>query len=175
MLTTFTLLLIAALVTALLGFYYQKLALAKKTTHQAKQALLSRSAQIKRNFKSNIERFAAEGTLSKSSETAIYRLANYYFVFQPVTSETVEQYAQLVIDITNVIDGIHTTSEEQTLTASHEQIDRFAASLPAHASGYTASFYKNEMPLLMFHLSEAPQSISNGLTIEKAQDNALAS
>ena len=174
MLTIFTLLLIAALVTALLGYYYQKLAFAKKTTRQAKQALLSHSNQIKRNFKNNIERLAAEGALSKAGETAIYRLANYYFVFQSVTPQTVEHFAQMAKDVINAIEDTAQTNEEQTLNAQ-SQVERFAASLPVHANGYTASFYKSELPLLIFHLNQIPQTFSDEQEIEKQQDSALIS
>jgi hypothetical protein len=157
MLTIITLLLIAALLTALLAYYYQKAAFEKKSQQQAKQALLKRSNQIKDSFKNSLERIASTGVLNSKSESAIYRLANYYFVFQTVNSQTVEQFSLLTKDLITTIDDKIMVCTEEEMQALQQQLERFAAALPKAAGGYTANFYHSDLPLLVFHLKQDPQ------------------
>lgn len=158
MLTIITLLLSAALLTALLAYYYQKAAFEKKSHQQAKQALLKRSNQIKTSFKQNLERITASGALCPKSESAIYRIANYYFVFQSVNSQTVEHFSQLTKDLVHAIDDIIDNNQSKDNQTIKQQLERFAASLPHAAGGYTANFYRSDLPVLIFHLKQDPKS-----------------
>ncbi|KJY83961.1 hypothetical protein TW81_06450 [Vibrio galatheae] len=175
MLTIIALLLIFALLTAVLAYYYRKVTLEKKANQQAKQALLKRSNQIKNSFKQNLERIAVSGALCPKSETAIFRLANFYFVFQPVNAQTVEQYAQLTKDFISTIDKKISANQEST-EVIQQRLERFASALPKAAGGYTANFYRNDLPLLIFHLKQVELEPEAGIAAgEETESTQLAS
>lgn len=175
MLTIITLLLIAALLTAVLAYYYQKVSFEKRSQQQAKQALLKRSNQIKDSFKHSLERIASTGVLSSKSESAIYRLANYYFVFQAVNAQTVDQFSLLTKDlITTIDDKIMVCPEEET-QALQQQLERFASALPKAAGGYTANFYRSDLPLLVFHLKQEPERDSEQVNETQTDEAQMAS
>ncbi|MEH0739894.1 hypothetical protein H4F05_00105 [Vibrio cholerae] len=163
--------LLAIVLTALLAHYYHSESVRRKSRQDAKQTLLLRSKRIKQTFKGQIERFCALDALTPETETAVLRLANLFFVFQPVNSHTVEQYQETLNNLVKTIDERIDAAQETSLDMLSADLERFAASLPKANSAYTASFYRNDLPAMIYHLSnQTTTSVSDEATMKPAPE-----
>ena len=141
---------------ALYTFYLYQEAKSKNASQNVRKTLNARIEKFKRSFKTDTQELASSGVLSKQGLDAIYRLPNYYFVFQPITVENVERYEQLLGSLLTVIHDklLPGLEASEVPTSVQEQLDQFVRSLPTVAKGYDASFYRNDLPVLMQRLMD---------------------
>ena len=148
--------LILALV-ALFTYYFYQEAKRKSASQAARKTLTARIERLKRSFKAKIQDLVSLGVLSKQGQDTIYRLPNYYFVFQPITLENVEHCEHLLGSLLNVInDKLLSESETSDVPNSVQvHLNHFVCSLPSMAKDYHASFYRNDLPVLIKKLMDA--------------------
>ncbi|PWI33546.1 hypothetical protein DI392_08750 [Vibrio albus] len=161
---TITSLLLALL--ALLSYYLRKEAQSKKASQAARKTLTTRIEKLKNSFKSDLQELVSLGVLSPSGLDTVNRLPNYYFVFQPVTAENVEHYELLLGNLRNAINSKLLSAPEEDDRSSFLQklLNQLVSSLPSTASGYNASFYRNDLPVLIRRVEDAQVQLGEDAT-----------
>ncbi|NOJ23540.1 hypothetical protein [Vibrio coralliilyticus] len=138
-----------------LYFYFE--AKRKKEAQDAKKTLTVRVEKMKKRFKSEAQQWVFSGALSKQDESTMIRLPNYFFVFQPITPENVEHYEQSLESVLLTVNEkvLLVPNNSDDVTAPCEPLCQFVQSLPSAAQGYNASFYRNDLPVLIQKLRDA--------------------
>lgn len=150
-----TLLVIALLM--LCSFYFYQENKHKRDQQQTKKSLVARVEKFKLRFKDSINPITASGDLSQQESDALFRVANYYFVYQSMSLENVDRYEQQLGSLLNLIES--SVLSELGANELDEQpansLVKFVHSLPSRVEGFGPSFYNNDLPVLMQKLSEA--------------------
>lgn len=139
---------------ALFAYYNFLVAKREKFVQVEKKYLLTRIDKMKAHFKSDIQQLEKLGVLSHKGQEVAYRLINYYFVFQPITLENVEQCERSLKSLLNTINNKLIT-DASSPTFVQEQLNHFLRALPTQAAGYNISFYRNDLPMLIQNLGNA--------------------
>jgi hypothetical protein len=156
MLEVFAYIIILALVGLVVAYLYVD-AQRKKAIKQQKQAAILLATRIKANFKSDVYQFVEQENLTSKQYESIYRIANNFFIFQPVTRQSIEFYKY---SLNNVITAIPNGGPESIhFNLMQEQITLFIDSLPIAANYYTLAFYRKTLPQLINNLVNAKEEI----------------
>lgn len=156
MLTIITYFFVPAL-TILIGFYLYVEAQRKKLIKANKRATLLRINKIKDTFKADLRQLVEQQKLTISGYESAYRIANNFFVFQPVTPNSIRYCDEL---LKNVISALTTGGPDSlNFDLVQEQINLFLRALPKAASGYNSDFYRNKLPNLINKLHDAQENI----------------
>lgn len=138
---------IVLVVIVLIGAYFYVEQQRRKVEEENKKARALRIATMKHNFKLELVKLVESEVLSIKEQEVIFQIANNFFVFQPVTNNSIDYCEQLLI---NVIDAIRTAGPENIqLDLLQEHVRSFARALPTAAGGYNGRFYRNELPNLI--------------------------
>lgn len=158
----------------LIAFYFFQQNKQKTQEQNEKKSLGLRIEKVKKRFKAKVKPLTQSACLTQKEGDALYRIANYYFVYQATCAENVTHYEQLVTDLLNVIEN----DAYPTLSGDQEQAEiaqnalvHLVQSLPPRVDGYTASFYRNDLPVLTQRLKEAFSSdavVDEDLLLEEA-------
>lgn len=149
-------LLLAMLV--LFTFYFYHYNKTKTREQSNKKSLVFRVEQLKRHFKADIKPLLDSGCLTQAEGEALYRVANYYFVYQAMTEDNVSHYEWLISDLHNVInfDVLRTLDEDnEVFELTQSVLTQLVHSLPARVDGYTATFYRSDLPVLTQRLKDS--------------------
>jgi hypothetical protein len=138
-------------------YYYQRESQRKKTAQAERKMLIARIERMKAKFKADVQQFESFGILSKQGQDVIYRLANYYFVFQPVTTENVAQCELLLDKLVRAVNNKLIAFDSDNPTFIVTQLKIFLQALPKQAAGYDAKFYRKELPQLIQALNNAQE------------------
>jgi hypothetical protein len=142
---------------ALIGAYVYVEAQKRKAIEEKKKAVILYVATIKDKFKANIKQYVEQDILTIKQYQSLYRIANNFFIFQPITGKSIEFCEH---SLNNVISAIpNSTPDSVHFELVQQQISLFVSSLPVVANGYNASFYRNELPLLIKRLVESKEDI----------------
>lgn len=142
----------------LIAFYFYHYNKQKSQEQSEKKSLGSRVEKLKKRFKSKTKPLTGSGCLSQKEGDAIYRIANYYFVYQTMTPENVAHYEQLMLGLLGVIEEDvfpALSRDEETAEMTQKALVQLVQSLPPRVDGYNASFYRNDLPVLTQRLREA--------------------
>jgi hypothetical protein len=142
---------------ALVGAYVYIETQKRKAIEVKKKAVIVYVATIKDKFKTKIIQLVEQEILTIKQHQSIYRIANNFFIFQPVTSKSIE-FCEHTLN--NVISAIpNGGADTPHFVLLQEKISLFVMALPVVANGYNASFYRNELPLLIKGLVESKENI----------------
>ena len=143
---------IPVLVILVVAYFYvetQK----RKVIEKKKKAIVLRVATMKDNFKADVKRLVEQQILTTREQESVYRIANNFFVFQPVTIKSIDYCEQL---LKNVISAMPTCGPDSiNFNFVQEQVNLFVRSLPDAASGHNVAFYRNELPELIKQLVDS--------------------
>ncbi|KHD26840.1 hypothetical protein NM09_02150 [Vibrio caribbeanicus] len=142
----------------LITFYFYHYNKKKAQEQNEKKSLSSRVEKLKKRFKASLKPLTQSGCLSQKESDALYRIANYYFVYQTMTPENVAHYEQLTSDLLNVIevDVLASLSrDEDAAEFTQNVLMNLVQSLPPRVDGYTAGFYRNDLPVLTQRLKDS--------------------
>ncbi|CAM3033813.1 hypothetical protein [Vibrio neptunius] len=153
----FILVALLSVLLILFSIYFYFEAKRKKEAQDAKKALTVRVEKMKRRFKSETQQWMFYGALSKQDESTIIRLPNYFFVFQPITPANVDHYEQSLESVLLTVNEkvLLVPNNSDDAKAPSEPLYQFIQSLPSSAQGYNASFYRNDLPVLIQKLRDA--------------------
>lgn len=129
----------------------------KKMIQDNKKAVFFRVTKIKDNFKGDLKKLVEQQVLTIKGHNAIYRIANNFFVFQPVTNGSIAYCEQLLNSVISAMPREKPGSEK--FYAAQEQVRIFAASLPTSANGYNTNFYRKELPALINKLTDSQENL----------------
>ncbi len=147
---------IPVLVILVVAYFYVE-AQKRKVIEENKKAIVLRVATIKDNFKADVKRLVEQEILTIRGQESVYRIANNFFVFQPVTIKSIEHCERL---LKNVISAMPTGGPDSiNFDLVQEQVSLFVRSLPAAASGHNAAFYRNELPELIKQLVDSQEDM----------------
>jgi hypothetical protein len=147
---------IPVLVILVIAYFYVE-AQKKKVIEENKKAIVLRIATMKYNFKADLKRLVEQEILTIREQESVYRIANNFFVFQPVTVVNIEHCEQL---LKNVISAMPTGGPDSiNFDLVQEQVSLFVRSLPAAARGHNAAFYRNELPELIKQLVDSQENM----------------
>jgi len=147
---------IPVLVILAVAYFYIEMQ-KKKVKEEKKKAIILRIATMKNNFKADVKRLVEQQTLTVRGLDSVYRIANNFFVFQPVTLQSIGYCEQL---LKNVISAMPTYDPDSiNFDLVQEQVSLFVRSLPPAASGYNAAFYRKELPELIKQLVDSKKDI----------------
>jgi hypothetical protein len=143
---------IPALVILVVAYFYIEV---QKTKIQEdnKKALTLRVVRIKDNFRADLKRLAEQQILTLTGLSAVYRVANNFFVFQPVTENNLVYCEHLLKSVVCAIPAAD--PDKYNFDFLQEQVNLFIRALPVAASGYNASFYREKLPQLIKQLVES--------------------
>lgn len=122
----------------------------KKVREQKKKEIIRRVSTIKNSFRSKMKPLVADKVLSPTGQEAVYRIANNFFVFQPVTIENISYCEQLLDRIVDSMPILNSTGSN--LEWAQQRVSLFVRSLPKAASGYSTIFYQRQLPQLIDQL-----------------------
>lgn len=146
---------IPVLVILVISYFYIE-AQRRKVIEEKKKAIVLRVATMKYKFKADLKRLVEEQMLTITGHEVAYKIANNFFVFQPVTANSVAYCEQL---LKNVISAIPTGGPDSiNFELMQEQVNLFVRSLPVAASGYNTAFYRNELPKLIKQLIDSQEN-----------------
>jgi len=148
-------LVIPVLVILVVSYFYIE-AQKRKAIEEKKKAVILRIATMKYNFKADLKRLVEQQMLTIAGHEVAYKIANNFFVFQPVTPNSVAYCEQL---LKSVISAIPTGGPDSiNFDLMQEQVNLFVRSLPVAASGYNSAFYRNELPKLIKQLVDSQEN-----------------
>ncbi|WP_022941658.1 hypothetical protein [Psychromonas hadalis] len=141
----------------LLGAYVYVEAQRRKVIEEKKKAIILRVASIKNNFKVAMNRLVEQQILTIKQHESIYRIANNFFIFQPVTTKSIDFCEYSLNNIISVMpnggpDSLH-------FEFIQEKISLFVCVLPVAANAYNGHFYRKALPKLISQLVEAKEEI----------------
>lgn len=145
----------------------------EKKRERASQAIMKQRLasveRIKSGFKGDLQRLTELGVLSEPAQEAIYRLASYYFVFQPASAENLARCEMTLKELLMAIrNKMKDSDNNNNPVFIRLQLDDFAKSLPRQTAGYNVGFYHRELPLLIQEFVQAQGIEEQG--IRKLQD-----
>ncbi|MFT6984357.1 MAG: hypothetical protein ACJAT7_000144 [Psychromonas sp.] len=144
------------LVILVIAYFYVE-AQRRKVEEEKKRAIFLRIATMKANFKAELKRLVEQERLTIREQESIYRIANNFFVFQPVTIKSISYCEQL---LNNVISAMPTGGPDSiNFDLIQEQVSSFVHSLPAAARDHNPAFYRNKLPELIKQLIDSQEYI----------------
>jgi hypothetical protein len=150
----------------LVGAYIYVEAEKQKAIKAKKKAIVVLIAKMKSTFKADVNQLVEQQILTVNQHKSVYRIANNFFIFQPVT---VKSMAFCAHSLNNVISAIPNGGPETIhFNLIQEQISLFVRALPVAANGYKGSFYRNELPKLTKQLVDVVEKICE---VENALSN----
>ncbi|MFB9217175.1 hypothetical protein [Vibrio sinaloensis] len=154
---------------ALITFYFYHDNKQKTQQQSTKKSLVARVEKLKKRFKSDIKPLVDSGCLTQTEGDALYRVANYYFVYQAMTVENVAHYEQLISDLFKVIEfdvfpTLNADSEVPELTKN--ALTQLVHSLPPRVDGYTVAFYRSDLPVITQRLKASFSSSESDVLTE---------
>lgn len=153
-----TIIVLVVIFTAAISYYFYLEAQRKKTVQAERKSLMTRIEKMKSSFKSELQQLTTIGVLSNQGQQEIYRLANYYFVFQPVTTQNVEHCEQLLDSLLSAIKDKMIKSNSLPTDFLQKLLNNFISALPKKANDYNANFYRNDLPMLTYNLSRTEEN-----------------
>lgn len=148
---------VSLVLAALIGAYVYVETQKRKAIQQKNNAITLSIARIKDKFKEDIKHLVEQDILTLKQYESIYRIANNFFVFQAVTSKSIEFCEHL---LNNVISAIPNSGPDSIhYQLAQEQISLFVRALPATANRYNSSFYRKDLPRLIKNLIDSKESI----------------
>lgn len=157
----------------LITFYLFHANQRKKLEFNTKKTLSAQVDKLKLRLKNDISVMVASKCMSQKQGDTLYRVANYYFVYQSMTSENVGNYSQLLGDLLSIIkENIfpELMSEQEVSKSTQDIVGRFIHSLPARPEGFVPSFYRNDLPILLKNLQEA---LTAAPDLDTTEDNLV--
>lgn len=146
----------------LFGAYIYVEAQKRKAIKAKKRAIVVRIASIKHAFKTEMTRLVEQHILTVKQHESVYRIANNFFIFQPVTEKSIALFEH---SLNNVIGAIPDVAPETMhFERLQEQIALFASSLPTTANGFNGNFYRLDLPKLINCLVNAKEKINKAET-----------
>ncbi len=144
-------------VFAILVFaYFSVEANRKKERELKKQQIISRVATMKDNYKRAVLTLVEQKMLTRCGQESVYRIANNFFVFQPVSIENIE-YAEQLFD--SIIEAMPVLNEDhKNLDFAQGIISLFVRTLPTSSAGHTAAFYQQQLPEYVAQLAQSNTS-----------------
>jgi hypothetical protein len=140
---------VPVLLTLIVAYFWTE-AQRKKQKEQKKQAIVLQISTMKENFKLAINQLVADRVLSKRGQESIYRIANNFFVFQPVNEDNIYYCEQVLERVVKALPQVNL--EASNLERAQGVASIFVQALPASASGFTAHFYRHRLPELIAQL-----------------------
>lgn len=138
----------------------------KKAIEENKKAITRLVGVIKEKFKAKLNGLVEDDIISVEQHNMLYRVANNFFVFQPMKPNSVK-FCEFTLN--NIIGALqHSAAEKLNVEAVNEQVTLFVQLLPRHANEYSARFYRVKLPALINHLVTVKQNI---VDVEKQLDN----
>lgn len=138
-------------------FYFYVETQKRKAIEEKKKAIVLRVATMKYNFKDDLKRLVEQQILTIKGHELAYQIANNFFVFQPVTPNSIDYCEQL---LKNVISAIPTSDPDSVnFEAMQEQVNLFVRALPVAANGYNSAFYRNDLPKLIKQLTDYQENM----------------
>ena len=145
------------ILVSLVGAYLYVEAQRKKAIEESKKAVIIRVASVKDKFKAELKRFVEQEILTIKQHESLYRIANNFFVFQPITDKSIEfcEYS-----LNNVISAIPNNGPESLhFDRIQEQIKLFIRALPVQPNDYNGKFYRKDLPKLIKRLVDSKDDI----------------
>lgn len=143
----------------LIGAYIYIEGQKRKAIEQQKKAITLRITNIKVNFKADLKAFVEQQILTVKQHDSFFRIANNFFIFQPVTTKSIAFYEY---SLKNVISAMPNAEPDSVhFERVQEKINIFVRALPTAANGYNSQFYREELPKLTQHLIDAKEDIYN--------------
>lgn len=142
---------------SLIGAYLYVEAQRKKVIEEQKNATIIGVASVKDKFRAELKRFVEQEILTIKEHEALYRIANNFFIFQPISDKSIEfcEYS-----LNNVISAITNNGPESLhFDRIQEQISLFIRALPIQPNNYNSNFYRKELPNLIQQLVDAKEDI----------------
>lgn len=142
----------------LLTFYFFHVHQRQKEQLITKKTLSVQVDKLKLRLKDDISIMVDSTCISQKQGDALYRVANYYFVYQSMTRENVTSYTELIGDLLGIINENvfpRLINEEEISESTKDIMSRFIHSLPPRTDGFTPGFYRNDLPVLFNNLREA--------------------
>ncbi|MCP4321956.1 MAG: hypothetical protein GY951_07080 [Psychromonas sp.] len=148
---------VPTILISLVGIYLYVETKRRKAIDAKKRAIISRVTGVKDNFKGELKGLVEQNILTIKQHEAIYRLANNFFIFQPVSSQSIEFCEYSLNNVISVIPK--TTAENINYDRIQELINVFVRALPVLPNGYNANFYRKDLPLLIKQLVNAIEEL----------------
>ncbi|MDG3086404.1 hypothetical protein P7F88_09895 [Vibrio hannami] len=142
-------------VLAVFGIFYRRENKRRKRSEAIFNKRLANIDRIKSGFKGDLQRLGELGVLSEQGEEAMFRLASHYFLFQPATAKSVEEFEEVLKSLLMVVREKFQQPENNSAVFIRLHMDQFVSALPRRAADYTPEFYSNELPVLVEQLAQA--------------------
>ena len=134
-----------------MAVYFWVEAQRKKEKEEKQQAIALQISTMKDNFKKDLNQMVSDQLLSKAGSDSIYRIANNFFVFQPISDDNIFYCEQILCRVRDALPMLN--GEANNLEQAQEFTSLFVQSLPTDAGGYNAHFYRMRLPELISQLT----------------------
>lgn len=161
------------LLLLIITFYFFHANQHQKQELNTKKVLSVEVDKFKLRLKNDISVMVASKCISQKQGDALYRVANYYFVYQSMTSDNVASYSQLMGELLTIIKEQlfpELMGEDEVSESTQDIVGRFIHSLPARPEGFSPSFYRSDLPVLLNNLSDALTAASE---IDTSEENLI--
>lgn len=149
---------VVALVIGLVSFAMISKQKAAKALEDKKAGMSNQISDIKGDLKSTLDRLTEKELLDKNQKHKLYSLANNYFVYQPINESSIVHLSGLVNQLVQMISlpesHVDEGIEPQRLSMFTNITTNFAKELPMETREYNSNFYHEELPRLLFDLSD---------------------
>jgi len=149
MLETIAYLVIPVFMTLVVIYFWVE-ARRKKEKEDKKQAIALQISTMKDDFKQQINQLVIDKVLSKRGRDSIYRIANNYFVFQPVNDDNIYYCEQVLDRVAKALP--HVNLEGTNLERAQGIASIFVQALPSSSNGFSTHFYRQRLPELIAQL-----------------------
>lgn len=146
-------------VIALVAAYFYVESQRKKAIQAQKRAISLRVSKIKNRYKDELLAFVEQELITIPQHEVLYRIANNFFIFQPINDKSIE-YCEFTLN--NIIGAfLNITPSTPNYEELKEQITIFVSKLPMQSREFNPNFYRSKLPSLTEQLIAAKEEINN--------------
>lgn len=146
-------------VVCLVGAYLYIEAQRKKAIAEQKRAISLRVTKLKSTYKQTLLGFVEEQIITIPQHDVLYRIANNFFIFQPINDQSINNCEFTLNNITGALYNIKPSMPHYP--EIQEQVTAFVAQLPLQARDFNPNFYKVTLPKLVNKFVELKEEINN--------------
>lgn len=151
--------LVLFLLAGLIGGFFYVESKRKREIEENKKAISRIVSTIKDKFKSQLNELVEDQTITVEQHNTLYRLANNFFIFQPIKKSSIE-FCEFTFN--NIIGALqHTAADKLNIEAVSEQVRIFIRLLPHQTSAFNAKFYRVQLPNLIDQFIAAKQDLAD--------------
>lgn len=155
---TFLIVIVVLVIGAFALIAYKK-SQADKAQAEKVKSMNNSVRQIQDNYKALVSELQIDGIIDTAERAKLIKVANNYFVFQPINAINLSHFADLINLLTDAISFVKNNTDIEPEKLG-EMLSTLAERLPEETRDFNANYYLNHAPGLFFDFSESVKSLN---------------